>query len=66
MSMNEDAMDAVKTPDANMKVLNRFAYLHSLALSAIENLKLTNKKMFLNNANQIGKQGNEISGAYGT
>ena len=66
MSMNDDAMDAMKTPDANQKVLDRFSHLHSLALNAIDNLKLTNKKMFLNNANQIGKPGAEGSGAYGT
>ena len=65
MSMNDDAIDAVKTPDADQRVLDRFAQLHSLALGAIDSLKLTNKKMFLNNANQLTKPGVESTGTYG-
>ena len=63
MSMNDDAIDAVKTPDANMKVLARLAELHHLALGAIDNLKLTTKKMFIN-ANQAGQPGAEGGGTY--
>ena len=66
MSMNDDAIDAVKTPDADQRVLDRFVQLHSQALGAIESLKLTNKKMFLNNANQLNKPGAEGSGTYGS
>ena len=60
-SVHDDEIDAVKTPDADERVLSKFESLHGLAVGVIDSLKLTNKKMFLN-ANQVNRHGTETSG----
>ena len=60
-SVHDDEIDAMKTPDADQRVLDRFEQLHNLAIGVIDSLKLSNKKTFLNNANQASRQGQDSS-----